>query len=73
MTAQTTPAPSLTDADRRAIARVRELGALRDADAMRQHFDEEDGDMARAATLGALQMAALTVADLAERLGGGNG
>lgn len=73
MAAMPPAAPGLTEHDRRDIARVRELAALRTADAMRQHFGGEDGDMARAATLGALQEAALTVAALAERLGGGNG
>lgn len=64
---------ALTALDRQAIARVRELAALRTTDAMRQHFGDEDGDMARAATLGALQEAALTLADLSERLGGDEG
>ena len=59
---------ALTDADKQAIARVRDLAALRTTDAMRQHFGDKDGNMARAATLGALQDAATTLADLTERL-----
>lgn len=64
--------PDLTDTDRSVIARARELAALPDVKAIRAHAGKADSAEAAVHTLGQAQYLLGKLADLAERLGGGD-
>jgi len=73
MTARTAPAPTLTDVDRRMIAKAREVAALKTADSMRERYGDAGSEMARAAALGEAQFLLLELVAIIGHLGGGNG
>jgi len=67
----TTQAPSLTEADRRAVAQALELAAVSGAGAVREHTGETDIGMAYACAFGEARHLLTELAAIAERLGGG--